>query len=290
MKLKQIQRMIHALAKEGYHLVKTPIEEEVQSQHEQNNTSKEGESRPRHSTVSHQVNPSPKPSEDGNTKWYRPWVKLKTFACFCLGSWKGGKRVLFVASVFGGVFYAWVTYHQWQDLRNNFKIDQRSWIRVEDEFLVEGRTTALANDGAIVNWPLRVSNVGKSPAFPIHGKVALQVVHGKDAPSFDFKPTRYTNIDFYLLFPGTGDPFVAPVRTTPDSPESLSAPEMKGLLEGRSYLIVFGQMTYRDQFDWHWTRFCAWTKFSQTPSFSTVFPSTAACIAYNSVGDGEPPK
>jgi hypothetical protein len=58
-------------------------------------------------------------------------------------------------------------------------------------------------------------------------------------------------------------------------------------LNGDSYLILFAQAVYADQFGKHWTRVCYWRDYDTRPSGGF---NADTCVAWNSVGDGDPPK
>jgi len=61
------------------------------------------------------------------------------------------------------------------------------------------------------------------------------------------------------------------------------------LEEGRTYLVTFGVVTYRDQFGAHWARVCDWKSYYALASDIGGFRSRA-CVIYNRVGDGAAPE
>src|SRR5207253_7074434 len=78
--------------------------------------------------------------------------------------------------------YAFVTYFQWRDANRNFRIDQRPWIKVE---LIPSESTGqqvtiTTTVGSFLTIPVRIKNIGKTPAESITGTFAIQIA-GKEA-------------------------------------------------------------------------------------------------------------
>jgi len=73
------------------------------------------------SPVWHSSNPGhPKHGQETAAPWWRTWFV-----------WK---RIIQTGGILSGIAYALVTYLQWRDLGNNFRIDQRALIKIEAAF------------------------------------------------------------------------------------------------------------------------------------------------------------
>ncbi len=212
------------------------------------------------------MNPAPDRADATNNPWYKrvPW-----------------RRVLEGIGVIAGIGYAVVTYFQWRDLRHNFEVDQRAWVRFGYATLGDK-----IDEKTVMNaWPLTVQNVGKSPAFAILVNGQFEIVPKTVAPSFSFS-RPHTLVQVSTLFPTDSSGFSIALQSNSDTVHTISIDEIHDLTAGRSYLAVFAVVTYQDQFGPHWTRFCTWKGFPEKPGNF----SARDCVAWNSAGDGEAPK
>lgn len=193
----------------------------------------------------------------------KPWYKT-------LNGWK---TVLECIAIPFAIAYAVVTYCQWQDLRQHFEAEQRAWLKVVH--------TISANTPPLVG--LHVENVGKSVAKATV-EVALEIVPNTGAPSLSYS-TTHTAADMSILFPNDRTQDFPVVLSRND--RSFSDEEIRKFHKGDLYIAVFGRVVYTDSFGKHWTQFCRWQSYetAQGPTFSAD-----TCVAYNKVGDGEPPR
>jgi hypothetical protein len=175
--------------------------------------------------------------------------------------------------------YAVVTFFQWRDLRDNFMVQQRAWMKAGvdwSEFMTNS------------SLKVQISNTGKSPAFNIHEIALIEIVPKKNEPSFTWKVEGKSHLDdqFGFTFPGDSEPpsplmFFVGVNI----PRRLTPAESKTLSDGDSYAVAWGFITYRDSFGPHWTRFCSWKSFY--PGNSEF--NARSCVLWNSAGDGKSP-
>ena len=127
MKQKQINSMLHALCKEGYHLTHAPGEQHEAGIGPQNAATHEGDGAIREGCLI----PAPKipPSPGNPPKPEQPRYKT-------IQGWKSGlelPKVLFeIIAIPFAVGYAIVTYCQWQDLHDNFEVSQRAYVMISD--------------------------------------------------------------------------------------------------------------------------------------------------------------
>jgi hypothetical protein len=269
LKQKQIQTMLHALGKEGYHLTSAPGKQDAQAIDQQTHARQEHHATDIHLAVGSQSTPSTQDEREPKKRWYCriPW-------------WK----ILEGLGIIGVIWYAAVSHIQWRDLRHNFEIDQRSWVMAE---ISMGITDPLPS------VMLKATNVGKSPALKLLTVSMFEIVDRDKGP--DLPPVTHDHLatrqQIQLLFPNKSvDTPVQFLRTAPNTgTPQFNTSELADLRSGRSYLAVFGTAFYEDQFGKHWTRFCVWKDYAVGPS-SLEQPTFAArsCVAYNSVGDGTP--
>jgi hypothetical protein len=210
--------------------------------------------------------PEVKPTPSNSSESKKPWYKT-------LDGWKVRLELIAIPFVIG---YAVITFFQWRDLRHNFEVDQRAWLKVD-----VGMPATLSQQAPVV---VTVRYVGKSPALKLFGGVIVQVVDAKSAPAFPPGKAELRNVLVNMLFPSDLTTFTS--GRTPNNPDgtlrALIDDEMQGLAAGNTYLAAFGIIAYQDQFGDHWTRFCT-PKSYQTGPKDFYWRS---CVAWNSAGDG----
>ena len=214
----------------------------------QDTASKENNSTGGKSTIAPHVDPSPSNSQQAKQPWYKT-----------MSGWKALLEVIAIPCAIG---YAVVTYFQWRDIRHNFEADQRAWIRVQ----------WMISDDPASRVKMRVTNTGKTPAFATHTDAVFEIVNRNAVPSLSLSQ-NHTRNDSPPLFPGDDDGFEV------YRPIELTTAERQDLIDGRSYLAIFGLVIYGDQFGGHWTRFCNWKGYT-----AGDFESRP-CVLWNAVGD-----
>jgi hypothetical protein len=174
------------------------------------------------------------------------------------------KQILKYVAIASGVVVAVVTFFQWKDAHHNFKVDERAWIGVT----TAPNYTTDANGKIIVLAQLQ--NFGKTPGRIVEGKAIGTIWKQGEEPdlSADIK-APYTALHYPVFFPSITAPLVLPViHYYADQPLPVSTQE---IADGKSYIIVYGQLTFDDIFgEPHWTHFCV----------SYPIP-TRKCVQYN---------
>lgn len=181
-------------------------------------------------------------------------------------------RIFEGIGIFAGIGYALITYLQWRDLRHNFEVDQRCWIKtgfVRPEL-----------SRSIFQAATTTTNFGKSTALTLDIELTIEIVPAASAPSL--KPPFHEHLHIGTLFPGDHIEFPAFLMSG-DNRRALTDTEIQSLIDGHTYLSVFGYSIYTDQFGKHWGRFCSWWSFSGLPN--TAYAND--CVQWNSVGDGD---
>jgi hypothetical protein len=186
-------------------------------------------------------------------------------------------RLLEGIGIVFGIIYAIVALCQWRDLRQNFEVDQRAWLKVVPIF---------PQKITIASLPIKVSNVGKSVASRASVDAVFEIVESSKTPSFSLEK-GHTHDDISMFFPTDQDPIEVGLEPPYTPPHTLTEAELGSLARGDSYIAVFGRILYRDQFGLHWTIFCAWHSYTELRS---VTVNARPCVAFNAVGDGKPPQ
>lgn len=97
--------------------------------------------------------PAPTHEPSPKKKWY--------------GSFKRWKSAIQVSGIIAGIAYAVVTWLQWRDLRDNFRLDQQAWIAI--------KTVTLKRNPTHVE--IVIQNVGKTPAAHAKMRISALVTH-----------------------------------------------------------------------------------------------------------------
>jgi hypothetical protein len=234
------------------------------------------------------------------TEKRRPWW-IRRWA------WKPWKRGIFAGAGMAGIFYAIITYGQWSDANNNFRVDQRAWLRIQPETEhLPGRDPAIEENfftplvGRPLTIPLRVANIGKTSAMDIEVSMIVEIVpmgQEPDLPTGDedlTKPKPHQSVghsgfhrithqliaERKIIFPGDYSQFIASRRNTEKDKtvdQVITEQEAVDLREAKSYLIVWGKIWYSDIFSRsHWHRFCL------MPLANTQ-PNSFRCTEYSDI-------
>ena len=175
-----------------------------------------------------------------------------------------------------GIIYAIITFWQWRDLRHNFLVEQRAWVKVVLDW---------SNFTTTNKVQVSVTNFGKDTASKARLIARTEIVDSKAAPSFVWKFRPHADDQLSLIFPGDSRAAVAASMLDDNAPRGLTSEESRALMDGNAYIIVWGFVMYADSFGQHWTRFCDWRDFSKV---RTDFYARS-CVVWNSVGDGKSP-
>jgi hypothetical protein len=247
--------------------VHSPREHDHESIGQHDDGPQESENTPRATAV---ISEAPKNADNAKTRSDAavPWRKRRP-PRFKRLRWR---NMLTNIGIVAGVGYAVVTCLQWGDLRHNFYVDQRAWLR--PTYLIPEQPSAAIK--------VQIDNIGKSPAFNAKATVVYEVVNWQVQPSFDLSSPGTVETIPAVLFPTEFDSFQALL-----SPNGiLTAEDTKRVNSGDSYVALFGQMIYRDPFGNHWMRFCTWHAYGPT-SYRHQYNSTA-CALYTATGEGDP--
>jgi hypothetical protein len=164
-----------------------------------------------------------------------------------------------------------------------FESNRRAWLKADYRF--PEYFTALTAAAVQV----QIKNVGDSVALNSIAYTNFEIADSQKGPTFTPPFTYQAHLP--AIFPTDTQAF--PLTRTPTNPNglrrALTTTEVEDLLNGKAYIAIFGQVRYSDQFGKHWTRYCAWRQV-QGPIIINDVLNTGPCIAWEAVGDGEPPK
>jgi hypothetical protein len=223
----------------------------------------------------------PKDTEKPQKAWYKT-----------LDGWK---KVLEIIAIPFAIIYAIITYFQWQDIRHNFQVDERAWIKSTTDkdingVYVNGAPVPWTSDTPTFPiWTVTLTNIGKSVATDVHSDGILEIFGNLQTPSMNF-PQAHSQSSSKVLYPQQDTQFHITLDQI-SSPLSLTKDEYDKLMDGDDYFVVFTETTYRDQFGQHWSRMCNFAgAFDKSRSKSFVHGFAAKpCSDWNAVGDGPPP-
>ena len=224
-----------------------------------------------------------KPQNNENPPWYdrfAGWVrKESTFTDWCIAVFT---LVLAAASIFQFIIIG----NQLDVMRK----DQRAWLEFQKQPDTPGgeMTTLQITTGQPVTYPLRVTNIGKTPARNIVVKIFVDIVDSSQNPPLDHveavqavevgSPYAVGRIRAGIVFPNTSlkQVVVRPMNGS-SAPMVATDDEVSAIKYGRAYLAVYGIITYDDVFNTHhWTTFCDWESLGGTFN-------AAQCAKYNNV-------
>jgi len=221
------------------------------------------------------IAPPKKDAKAPDGKWYKSagWRVLRFVWRF---------KFLEGVGIIAVIVYTSLTWFQWHDLRHNFEVDQRSYVRIG----LELPGTIFTSPG--ISLPMGLRNNGKSPALRTRLNAIVEIINSSSAPTFSFnKP--HTISDIALLFPGDVSENIPVAIGMPNkdrTPPAITPSEIQDLVDGKTYIAAYAVVQYFDQFGEHWTHFCTWK------SYSTKGGSVNAdyCVQWNTIGDGKPPE
>jgi hypothetical protein len=137
--------------------------------------------------------------ESQNTGWKAKWEKIKV--AFEIAAFAGAVVAgIYTVRTFNQIKkQADVAYTQWQDLRHNFQVEQRAWVKIDYGFphVITTDTTAAVS--------VRYFNVGKSPALDVEILTTTQIVNNLTEPSFVIAPGKSQSFSNILFSPGDSD-------------------------------------------------------------------------------------
>lgn len=215
-----------------------------------------------------QIPPAPHQSDNPEHPWYK--------------TLQGWKAFVEVVAIPFAIFYAVVTYFQWRDLRQNFRIEQHAWIVISHSWPDANQI----KEGSSVKSTVLITNTGKTAAKRI--TYNFDIVIPSSTEAVDFSYSRIHTIGFAgMVVPNGGAPFQMSMMTPTNKEALLTKDEADDLLNGRRYLAIYGGGEFRDVFgETHWFHFCDWKSY-YTGSTSV---NASGCTEYNDAGDDEAPE
>lgn len=209
--------------------------------------------------------------------------------------WTFYRGLIEVLGLFGLGFYCFFTYRQWDDLRENFKVDERSWISPtfawnSDKVFGEGDSYVPDKmfDGDVV---LRLTNTGKIPILRTETHVWIQILDHDSAPNLNWQGVHSASFGSFL-FPGRHADLENRRSHADQTIFNPTDDEIRAMRKGTDYVAAYGYTIYSDSFGEHWTRFCAYWRYTTLKLPLTPLPNVLNvinCVALNAVGDGLDP-
>jgi hypothetical protein len=156
---------------------------------------------------------------------------------------------------------------------NVMQVDQRAWLQP----VIGNREPSTTST---ISFPITITNIGKSTAKNYRVDVVVRRV--KNDPLFDFpykEPFDTQNTG--IMYPSEKNGFVASEETFSTDGKTkllyqLTTDDAKSLVDGTTFIIVYGKITYDDVFGVsHWATFCGFDR----PSDKRVY--AYRCSTYN---------
>jgi len=141
-----------------------------------------------------------------------------------------------------------------------------------------------------LNFPLNMTNIGKSPVKNIQIISDAEVLHSTEASNFSYgTPQGIFNSTFISIVYPTRSAIIPTAAwapgskpASPDNKIEVVTPELReDLRQARKYIVVYARGTFDDDLGSHWVQFCGWIAPTDFPA---NFPS-GNCVAYNGTGD-----
>ena len=165
--------------------------------------------------------------------------------------------------------------------------ESRAWISIHQN----GTLQAVVD--RIISVPLRINNIGKTPAKDTVAAVVVEIIPKEQSPTLDQNMIlpRYRS-EIGDRFPGDYQDFDVVAQKTKGQVEKggdteeryLTKPEYDGLMAGKTYIAVHGRVAYSDVFKVrHWTGFCFYWPFAAKSV------NASACTNYNTEDENDEP-
>lgn len=143
--------------------------------------------------------------------------------------------------------------------------DERAWLRFDAYSDAPGtdRVSTSITTGQPVTYPMKVANVGKTPARNMDMKIFVDIGDALQEPPLDHVDggtiSPHGHATAGIIFPNS-EFKQSVVRLGDDgSPLVATDKEVVAIRDGKAYLAVYGVVTYDDVFNTHhWTKFCSW--------------------------------
>jgi hypothetical protein len=159
---------------------------------------------------------------------------------------------------------------------DSMRKDERPWIKVTTHSIVPAKPGGRVpvDKTAPINTPFEYINIGKLPAKNVDVEIFIEVVKNGEEPLLN-KGNFLEGSTVGIIFPND------PQNTSPGRPYILAEGAWEDFAAGRSFLVVYGQATYKDVFSTsHWTNFCGYAAARTDIPFSA-----RKCTDYNSTDD-----
>lgn len=214
-------------------------------------------------------------------QWYRTkWTEMRLAEIISIS------LTLVIAG--STVTYAIVAIQQWRAMRDSNRINLRSvgraWIQPSSGAFPFNDADP---DHVRVTVPLSYRNIGKTPALKMRAQMVLENLRNGESPTFDYNKPRST-YSVGIVFPDEAKP--SQVKLLEYDPgnapygvreRTLSRAEYQALVNGDSWLALYGTVDYEDVFHiHHWVHYCNWF-----PLVAGQVAAAGSCTEYNSVDD-----
>jgi hypothetical protein len=202
---------------------------------------------------------------------FRKWVRETKFA--------ESVMLLFTGALTIATFAQFSLLHGQLDV---MRLDQRAWVTG-----VPGTPeTPKSGTGELLRIPVKITNTGKTAAREVTVKLIASISKNGNDPSCDYAGAISRTTSTRIFLPNASRTIYAEILSesgkAPAQPRLIPADEIRQLADGEEFFIVYGEIRYRDIFDYqHWVHFCSHGTLSPT----AVLITSSNCARYNDVDD-----
>src|SRR5580704_1895548 len=180
------------------------------------------------------------------------------------------------ATFLAAFVYGGITFLLWLNARDQLEMEQRSWLVFDPN---QSDTLVLGANKAEILVPLRLVNIGRTPARAIDGFVIVEELKSGERPTFIYRKDRATKIEVGIIYPSSELAQTTEIKEWLDGhqPSLVTESKRTEFKQGNTFFNVWGRLTYVDVFHQkHFVQFCH--AVAQNPS-----GKTKECADYNMV-------
>jgi hypothetical protein len=234
---------------------RTPNQHAVDSVQEQDSTDRNSRIRananrpPAISVTEHQV-AEPTGEQDNSQRRRKKIRRLR----------KAGLTWISIGTFVVILTYTVITNHLWDttqesvhQLRRQIAMEHRAWLLLDTDY-----SDTFAASDKVIKIPIRLTNIGKSPAEHIEGTVEIDEVPRDKIASYDFAPGKSRNeMNAALIYPGFPHTTEAYEWASKDNPVKVDSLKHALFAKGDIVFVIQGRVSYDDVFHIrHWFEFC----------------------------------
>jgi hypothetical protein len=241
------------------------------------------------STLVSEIQPLPANCNQSQYPWYKKWRSWNWRSW----NWQWWKLRLETLAIPFVMAYATVTVFQWNDLRDNFAVEQRAWISID----TPAQTPVVVGQPYLVTF--QFDNTGKTTARHIRGTMTVKLLGENEELILNetgkVDTSELTNtVRIPLINPGQkSPPLQAAMIHWTDSNRShadwtrMTDEMVRGINSGSLHAVAYGLFVYNDVLGkTHWIKYCGFANQTPAGQFAPhpqYFAAQEKCMKYNDI-------